>query len=92
MEVRSDSMTARCALKENNLDTAKSIIETIKSKHGADVQNPDVVKAIAAVDIAATAQNAGPVGEEAELRKKIEENPNDLVREATTTESNRFVS
>lgn len=52
-------------------------METLKKSFPNDITNPEVAKAIAAVEIA-TQEGVSP-DEEAELRNTLEKNPDDMV-------------
>lgn len=65
---------ARCALKEGNLESAQEIAAAIKTRYPKDLQNPEVVKAITSVELAA---EAGSPDDLQDLQKQVDANPND---------------
>jgi putative thioredoxin len=66
---------ARVALKEGNLELAQELVNNIKKQYPTDVNNPEVVKAISSVELAAQSKNVAPIKE---LQEKVAQNPNDL--------------
>ncbi len=68
---------ARCALAEKKLPLAVELIDTIRKKYKADLDLPEIKKAVTAVDTM-LAQSGPSSPEEAEWLNKIKQNPSDL--------------
>jgi len=67
---------ARCALAEKNVSAAEDLIAQIKNNYSKDLENPEVKKAFAAVELATKNTQTNP--DLKELEEKLAKNPNDL--------------
>ena len=66
---------ALCALKEDNMSVAQDMVAELHKQHPADLDKPDVRRAISAVKLAADTESDGAVSSEADLRAELEANP-----------------
>jgi len=74
MEAAALAGLALCAIQNKNVEEAQELIDVIKKAHKDDLESTYVKRALAALDLAKSTGGSS----EAELKTKLEANPNDL--------------